>query len=69
MSLIYGCSDDQQAGKPVEQKQTQSAPTQVPVTPPAAKPAQTTTRGSDITFQVKEFDFGTIWEIFWSSGN
>jgi len=62
MFLLYACSEDQQAEEPVEQKQTQSATTQVPDKPPAAKPAQTTTRGSDITFQVKEFDFGTIWD-------
>ena len=62
MFLLYACSEDQQAEEPVEQKQAQSATTQVPDKPPAAKPAQTTTRGSDITFQVKEFDFGTIWD-------
>ena len=58
--LLHGCSDDQQTETQVEQKQATHQ--EIPVAPPTQKPVQTTTRGSDITFEIEEFDFGTIWD-------
>ncbi len=59
--LLHGCSGDNQSEESIESQES-SAEQAAPVTPQPTKPAQTTTRGSDITFQVKEFDFGTIWD-------
>ena len=60
--ILLGCSDDHQEEAPVEPKQTQTVAQSATATPAVTNSAQTTTRGSDITFDVEEFDFGTIWD-------
>ena len=60
--MLQGCSDDHQAEATVEPEQTQTVTQSAPATPAVTNSAQTTTRGSDITFDVEESDFGTIWD-------
>lgn len=65
IAFLVGCSESQSPEASSETPQNPSvkqASNDTAATPKATSQAKTTTRGSDITFEVEERDFGTIWD-------